>query len=89
MKKFFSLHHFKELRILMTLEFIVICLCMLICHQQSITLSFSTNALIASLCCYSIAAIIDSERYFNFFTLIAIGTFGYGFWWSVFTLLPI
>ena len=89
MRKFFSLYHFRELRILLTLEFIVAILLLLIFKQQGIPISMSTSALVASLICYSIAAIVDPKKYFNFFTLVAIGIFGYGFWWSVFTLLPI
>jgi hypothetical protein len=89
MKKFFSLYHFRELRILLSLEFIVATLLLIIFQQQGIPIAFSTSALVASLICYSIAAVVDPERYFNFFTLVAIGIFGYGVWWFAFTMLSI
>jgi len=89
MRKFFSLYHFRDLRILLTLEFIVTTLLLLIFKQQGVSITLSTSALVASLICYSIAAIIDPEKYFNFFTLVAIGIFGYGVWWFAFTMLSI
>lgn len=89
MKKFFSLYHFRELKILLSLELIVMVLTLIISLNQNLSISFSSNAAIASLACYSVAAIIDPKRYFNFFTLLAIGIFGYGVWSAAFLFLPL
>lgn len=81
MKKFFSLFHFRELRILLSLEIIAILLCIGICNNQNIDIDFSLEAAIASLICWSISSFISPNKYFNFFTMVAVGTFGYGVFW--------
>ena len=87
MKEFFSLLHFRELRILLSLESIIILIIWGITSQQGLTVNFCTEAIVASLVCWSIASIVDKDRYFNFFTLVALGTFGYGVFWFMFHVL--
>jgi len=89
MKNFFSLFHFKDLRILLSIELIIVILISLISMKQGLDICINQPALISSLICWSIASIANPKGYFNFFTLLAVGTFGYGVFWLIFTFLPI
>lgn len=84
-KQFISLKHFKELKALFILEFIIIGLLILLCqtptYQEFITLNqlaiFNPFALLATIFAYSLSTCIDPEKYFNLATLISVGGFTY------------
>jgi hypothetical protein len=87
MKEFFSLFHLKELRILLSIEVIIILLIWSIASNQDLSIKFCYEAAFASFVCWLIASVVNPKGYFNFFTLLGVGIFGYGVFWFLFEIL--
>jgi hypothetical protein len=94
-KQFISIEHFKELKSLFIIEFIILALLILLCqtpeYQKFITLNqltiFNPFALLATIFAYCLSTCIDPEKYFNLATLISVGSFTYGCFWFMFELM--
>lgn len=94
-KHFFSLKHFKDLKVLFILEFLILGMLILLCqtpdYQKFMTLNqltiFNHFALLATIFGYCLSTCIDPEKYFNLATLILVGSFTYGGFWFMFELM--
>jgi len=94
-KQFISIEHFKDLKVLFILEFLILGMLILLCqtpdYQKFITLNqltiFNPFALLATIFSYCLSTCIDPEKYFNLATLISVGSFTYGCFWFMFELM--
>ena len=94
-KKFTSKEHFKNLKFLFILEFLILVMLILLSqtseYQRFIELEdlkiFNLFALLCTLFTYSISSLIDPEKYFNLATLISVGSFSYGCFWFMFEVM--
>jgi hypothetical protein len=92
---FFSKSHFKDLKILFILEFIIIMLLFMLINTPSSKLFIINNdlkifnifAFLFTLFVGSISSLTNPKEYFNLASIISGGLFTYGGFWVMFELL--
>lgn len=90
MKNFFSVKYLKEVRILLFLESLLITSGLFLIYNSDLPVSlFNLNALIVSGVILLISSLLDSIKYFNFWTFLSVGTFIYICFWVIFELTKI
>ena len=86
MKKFFSLVSYKQLKLLLFLEALILILGLVLTRHMHLNY-FNFSALIISIIIYGFCVLLDKKTYFDFFTLIATVFFTYEINWFIFTFL--
>lgn len=89
MKQFFSLTYFKELKVLLILELLMLLdlTFLLYFNEVKLDLLFNLPALLITLSIWGLSSLIDKEKYFNLATLIATGFITYLVFWFMFNIM--
>lgn len=88
MKQFFSLTYFKELKVLLILELLMLLDLTFLLYINEVKLDlFSLPALLITLSIWGLSSLIDKEKYFNLATLIATGFMTYLVFWFMFNIM--
>ncbi len=88
MKQFFSLTYFKELKVLLILELLMLLDLTFLFYINEVKLDlFSLPALLTTLSIWGLSSLIDKEKYFNLATLIATGFMTYLVFWFMFNII--
>ena len=88
MKQFFSLTYFKELKVLLILELLMLLDLTFLLYFNEVKLDlFSLSALLTTLSIWGLSSLIDKEKYFNLATLIATGFMAYIVFWFMFNII--
>lgn len=81
MRNFFNIEHFKDIKILFYLKFILLVLFLLTGIPQllyNLGISFfNLDALIISIAIWILSSLVDKNLYFNFYSMIASVSFCY------------
>lgn len=86
-KNFFSIEYFYELRPLLIIESVTAVLGYLM-TMNIITIDyFNIHALFIAFFLWVTCSLMDSKKYFNFYSFLATIIFCYGFFWFVFECL--
>ena len=87
MKKFLDKKYFKELKVLIILESILILLGYALINTQHLHPHyFNPFAFAITLFVWVLSSIIEPDKYFNMATLITGGLFEYGCFWFMFEI---
>jgi len=88
MKQFFSLTYFKELKVLLILELLMLLDLTFLFYFNEVKLDlFSLPAFLITLSIWGLSSLIDREKYFNLATLIATGFITYLVFWFMFNII--
>jgi hypothetical protein len=94
---FFCKSHFKELKVLFILEFLILIIGTMLINTPSMRLFiesqnikiFNIFAFLFTLFVYSLSCLVDPKKYFNLATMISTGIFFYGCFWFMFEIFTI
>lgn len=88
MKQFFSLTYFKELKVLLILELLMLLDLTFLFYFNEVKLDlFNLPAFLVTLSIWGLCSFIDKKKYFNFASLIATGFITYLVFWFMFNII--
>lgn len=88
MKQFFSLTYFKELKVLLILELLLLLDLSFLFYLNEAKLDlFNLHAFLVTLSIWGLCSFLDKEKYFNFASLIATGFITYLVFWFMFNII--
>lgn len=84
---FFSLSYFKELKVLLILELLMLLDLAVLFYANNFTPEFSLPAFLISLGIWGISCLLEPRKYFNLATLIGTGFIMYIVFWFMFSMI--